>query len=47
MATAVTPPNYLLRNDPALVRVHDYLTDYRSKLRHTVMNHTRPLSYSD
>ena len=47
MATVVTPPNYVLRNEPALVRGHDYLTDYLSKLRQTVMNHTTSLFYSD
>ena len=47
MATAVTTPNYLLHNEPALVRGHNYLTEYLSKLRQTVMDHTRSLSYSD
>ena len=47
IATEVTQPNYFLRNEPALVRDHDYLMDYFSNYAKPLYIYTKSLSYSD
>ena len=40
MATAVTTQNYFLRNEPTLVRDHDYLMDYFSNFAKPLYSYT-------
>lgn len=47
IATAVTPPNYFLRNEPALMRDYYYLMDYFSNYAKPLNSYTKSQFYSD
>ena len=47
IAMAGSPPNYFLRNEPALMLDHDYLIDYFSNYAKAFYNYTKSRSYSD